>query len=157
MERMEKLVELLNKYAYEYYVLDEPTVADKEYDELYDELVALERQTGVVLPHSPTRKIGGEPIKQFVQHKHINKLYSLDKCNTFDGLREWSEKIKKQFPDAIYTLEYKLDGLTLCLTYENGAYTLASTRGNGEVGEEVTEQVRTIKSLPLQIDFKFYL
>ena len=77
MEKMEKLIEILNKYAYEYYVLDNPTVSDKEYDALYDQLVALEKQTGVVLPHSPTRKIGGDPIEKFNQHKHINKLYSL--------------------------------------------------------------------------------
>ena len=119
-ERMKELVKLLNKYAYQYYVLDEPT--------------------GIVLPDSPTRKIGGDPIKEFAPHKHIKKLYSLDKCNSYDELREWSEKIKKVAPDAVYTLEYKLDGLTLCLTYENGYFKGAATRGNGEVGEDVTAQ-----------------
>ncbi|MBR2971198.1 MAG: NAD-dependent DNA ligase LigA [Clostridia bacterium] len=155
MERMKELVALLNKYAYEYYVLDNPTVSDKEYDVLYDELVLLEKKTGVVLPDSPTLKVGGDPIKKFVEHKHINRLYSLDKCKTFDELIEWDDKLKKLFGGKIeYTLEYKLDGLTLCLTYENGNLVVASTRGNGSVGEDVTEQVKTIKSVPLSIPYK---
>lgn len=153
-ERMKELVKLLNKYAYQYYVLDEPTVADVQYDVLYNELSALEKETGIVLPDSPTRKIGGDPIKEFAPHKHIKKLYSLDKCNSYDELREWSEKIKKVAPDAVYTLEYKLDGLTLCLTYENGYFKGAATRGNGEVGEDVTAQVSTIKSIPLSVPYK---
>ena len=153
-ERMKELVKLLNKYAYQYYVLDEPTVADVQYDALYNELSALEKETGIVLPDSPTRKIGGDPIKEFAPHRHIKKLYSLDKCNSYDELREWSEKIKKVAPDAVYTLEYKLDGLTLCLTYENGYFKGAATRGNGEVGEDVTAQVSTIKSIPLSVPYK---
>lgn len=153
-ERMKELVKLLNKYAYQYYVLDEPTVADVQYDALYNELSALEKETGIVLPDSPTRKIGGDPIKEFAPHKHIKKLYSLDKCNSYDELCEWSEKIKKVAPDAVYTLEYKLDGLTLCLTYENGYFKGAATRGNGEVGEDVTAQVSTIKSIPLSVPYK---
>lgn len=153
-ERMKELVKLLNKYAYQYYVLDEPTVADVQYDALYNELSALEKETGIVLPDSPTRKIGGDPIKEFAPHKHIKKLYSLDKCNSYDELREWSENIKKVAPDAVYTLEYKLDGLTLCLTYENGYFKGAATRGNGEVGEDVTAQVSTIKSIPLSVPYK---
>lgn len=154
MDRMKQLVSLLNKYAYEYYVLDEPTVSDKEYDALYDELCSLEKQTGVTLPDSPTKKVGGEPLKDFAPHKHIRRLYSLDKCNSFDALREWDAKIKAVYPDCEYTLEYKLDGLTLCLTYRDGLFEGAATRGNGEVGEDVTAQVLTIKSIPLSIDYK---
>lgn len=154
MNRMKQLVSLLNKYAYEYYVLDEPTVSDKEYDALYDELCALEKQTGVTLPDSPTKKVGGEPLKDFAPHKHIRRLYSLDKCNSFDALREWDAKIKAVYPDCEYTLEYKLDGLTLCLTYRDGLFEGAATRGNGEVGEDVTAQVLTVKSIPLSIDYK---
>ena len=154
VERMKELVALLNKYGYEYYVLDEPTVSDKQYDELYNELLALEKTSGVILPDSPTRKVGGDPIKEFVPHIHLKRLYSLDKCNSFDELRSWDAKIKAIAPDAEYTLEYKLDGLTLCLTYENGLLTCASTRGNGEVGEDVTAQVRTIKSVPLSVQYK---
>ncbi len=154
MEKMKQLVDLLNDYAYKYYVLDEPVISDSQYDALYDELVALEKKLGVVLPYSPTKKIGGEPVKDFVPHKHINKLYSLDKCNSFDDLRAWDEKNRKAFGGAIdYTLEYKLDGLTLCLTYVDGLLECASTRGNGEVGEDVTAQVATIKSIPSLIEF----
>ncbi len=154
MDRMKELVALLNKYAYRYYVLDEPIVADKQYDELYNELLALEEKTGVRLPDSPTRRIGGDPIKEFRPHTHLHKLYSLDKCNSYDELRAWDEKIKKVAPETVYTLEYKLDGLTLCLTYDNGLFTGAATRGNGETGEDVTEQVLTIKSIPLSVPYK---
>lgn len=154
MDRMKELVELLNKYAYQYYVLDEPTVSDGEYDKLYDELLELEKSSGVVLPDSPTQKVGGEPLKEFIQHKHINRLYSLDKCNSFEQLREWDAKIKNTFPNVKYTLEYKLDGLTLCLTYEDGYFKGAATRGNGIIGEDVTQQVKTIKSIPLKIEYE---
>ncbi len=154
-DRMRELIDVLNKYAYEYYVLDMPTVSDKEYDALYDELIALEKATGRVYPDSPSLKVGGEPIKEFVQHKHINRLYSLDKCKTFEELIAWDDKLVKSFGGKIeYTLEYKLDGLTLCLTYENGNLSVAATRGNGTVGEDVTEQVKTIRSVPLSIPHK---
>ena len=153
-DRMCELVEKLNDLAYRYYVLDEPIVSDKEYDALYDELVALEKSTGVTLDDSPTKRVGGEPLKEFTQHKHINRLYSLDKCNTQDGLRAWFDKLTAAlgYPPEC-TLEYKLDGLTICLTYANGKLVTGSTRGNGEVGENVTEQVKTIKSVPLSISY----
>ncbi len=154
MQKMQELVKLLNKYGYEYYVLDEPTVSDKEYDALYNELLALEKETGTVLPDSPTKKIGGAPIKEFTPHTHLNKLYSLDKCNSYDELLSWDEKIKAVSPSAEYSLEYKLDGLTLCLTYDNGYFVSAATRGDGEVGEDVTAQVLTIKSVPLSVPYK---
>ena len=154
MNRMRELVDTLNEYAYHYYVLDEPVVSDKEYDALYDELVRLERASGNVLPDSPTRRVGGEPLKAFGQHRHLNRLYSLDKCNSYDELREWDAKVRKAAGGPVmYTLEYKLDGLTLCLTYENGLFVSAATRGNGEVGEDVTEQVRTIRSIPFRIPY----
>ena len=120
MNRMRELVDTLNEYAYRYYVLDEPVVSDKEYDALYDELVRLERASGNVLPDSPTQRVGGEPLKAFGQHRHLNRLYSLDKCNSYDELREWDAKVRKAAGGPVpYTLEYKLDGLTLCLTYES--------------------------------------
>lgn len=153
--RMKELVAMLNKYAYEYYVLDNPTISDKEYDVLYDELIALEKSTGTILSDSPSLRVGGEPIKEFNKHKHINRLYSLDKCKSFDELIAFDEKLQKAMGRKVeYTLEYKLDGLTLCLTYENGKLSVASTRGNGTVGEDVTEQVKTIKSVPLSIPHK---
>lgn len=154
MERMKELVEQLNKYAYEYYVLDNPTVSDKEYDRLYDELVALEKSTGEVLFDSPTRRVGGEPISSFKKHKHIQRLYSLDKATEYEQLLAFNKRINKENQDCEYTVEYKFDGLTICITYDEGKFVCASTRGNGVEGEDVTAQVLTIKSFPLAIDFK---
>lgn len=152
---MRELVDKLNELAYKYYVLDEPAVSDKEYDALYDALVAMEKATGITLADSPTKRVGGEPLKEFVPHTHINRLYSLDKCNSFEALRAWFDKIVVALGYApICTLEYKLDGLTICLTYRDGKLATGATRGNGEVGETVTEQVKTIKSVPLSIPYK---
>lgn len=151
MDRMKFLVDILNKYAHEYYVLDNPTVSDKEYDALYDELVALEKQTGTVLFNSPTRRVGGEPISAFKKHEHIERLYSLDKATTSEGICSFDKKIREVSEDVVYTVEYKFDGLTICLTYEDGKFVRATTRGNGVVGEDVTAQVLTIKSYPLEI------
>ena len=151
MDRMKFLVDILNKYAHEYYVLDNPTVSDKEYDALYDELVALEKQTGAVLFNSPTRRVGGEPISAFKKHEHIERLYSLDKATTKEGIYSFDKKIKELGEDVVYTVEYKFDGLTICLTYEDGKFVRATTRGNGVVGEDVTAQVLTVKSYPLEI------
>lgn len=153
-KRMRELVDTLNKYAYEYYVLDNPSVPDREYDKLYDELQILEGETGVREQDSPTRRVGGEPISAFKKHEHIYRLYSLDKCVTEDELSAFDERVRKVVPDPTYTVEYKFDGLTMCLTYENGLFVRATTRGNGIVGEDVTEQALTIKSFPLKIDRK---
>lgn len=151
---MRELVDTLNKYAYEYYVLDNPSVPDREYDKLYDELQILEGETGVREQDSPTRRVGGEPISAFKKHEHIYRLYSLDKCVTEDELSAFDERVRKVVPDPTYTVEYKFDGLTMCLTYENGLFVRATTRGNGIVGEDVTAQALTIKSFPLKIDRK---
>ncbi len=154
-KRMRELVDLLNKYAYEYYVLDNPTVSDGEYDKLYDELCALEKQTGVVLFDSPTKRVGGEPISAFEKHVHIERLYSLDKATSKEELTAFFERIMKSsqtFPE--FTVEYKFDGLTICLTYDKGKFVRATTRGNGEVGEDVTAQVLTIKTFPLTIEYQ---
>lgn len=154
INRKRELVDILNKYAYEYYVLDNPTVSDKEYDKLYDELVALEKQDGVVLFDSPTKRVGGQPISAFKKHNHIEKLYSLDKATSEEEIYAFEKRINKDNEQIQYTVEYKFDGLTICLTYENGNYVCASTRGNGVQGEDVTAQVLTIKSFPLTIDYK---
>lgn len=155
MDRMKELVALLNRYGYEYYVLDNPTVSDGEYDKLYDELKLLESSTGVILPDSPTHRVGGEPISSFQKHRHIERLYSLDKAVTKEQLSGFVDKIlKSENPDTKYTVEYKFDGLTMCLTYNNGYFVRATTRGNGEVGEDVTAQVKTIKTFPLSIPYK---
>ena len=138
-KRMRELVDTLNKYAYEYYVLDNPSVPDREYDKLYDELQILEGETGVREQDSPTRRVGGEPISAFTKHEHIHRLYSLDKCVTEEELSAFDERVRRVVSDPTYTVEYKFDGLTMCLTYENGLFVRATTRGNGVVGEDVLE------------------
>ena len=152
--RMRELVDTLNRYGYEYYVLDNPSVPDREYDKLYDELKSLESETGERFQDSPTRRVGGDPISSFLKHEHIHRLYSLDKCVTDGELGSFDERVRKIVPDPEYTVEYKFDGLTMCLTYENGEFVRATTRGNGIVGEDVTAQALTIKSFPLKIDRK---
>ncbi|MBE5754235.1 MAG: NAD-dependent DNA ligase LigA [Clostridiales bacterium] len=152
--RMRELVDVLNKYAHEYYVLDNPTVSDKEYDKLYDELVRLEKETGVVLFDSPTKRVGGEPIAAFKKHKHIERLYSLDKATSEEEIYAFEKRINKEGKKIDYTVEYKFDGLTICLTYDQGKFVCATTRGNGVEGEDVTAQVLTVKSFPLIISYK---
>ena len=154
MKTQRELTDILNRWAHEYYVLDNPSVSDKEYDALYDELKRMEAESGEVYPDSPTRRVGGDPIEAFVRHNHIARLYSLDKSVTDEEMRAFLTRVSKAAGgDAAYTVEYKFDGLTVCLTYENGEFVRATTRGNGVVGEDVTAQVLTIKSYPLRISY----
>ena len=150
---MRELVDILNRWAYEYYVLDNPSVEDREYDKLYDELKELERESGVVLSDSPTRRVGGEPVKAFQKHTHIARLYSLDKAVTDDELNAFFTRVGKA-GDTEFTVEYKYDGLTVCLTYEKGEFVRATTRGNGVEGEDVTQQILTVHSFPLKISYQ---
>ncbi|MCM3493391.1 NAD-dependent DNA ligase LigA [Paenibacillus lactis] len=164
-EQMEKLIAELNRYNYHYYTLDQPLVSDKEYDALYDQLVALERETGVTLPDSPTQRVGGEILKGFTPHRHLAPLWSLDKAQNIEQLRTWHDRVVRlvndyntknpgsPLPPPCYALELKFDGLTLNLTYQNGKLIQASTRGNGVVGEGILSQVKTIKSVPLTIPY----
>ncbi len=155
MDRKRELVDILNKWAHEYYVLDKPTVSDKEYDALYDELRLLEEQSGEIYPDSPTRRVGGEPIKGFEKHTHIARLFSLDKAVSEEELRAFLTRVDKGADgEKTYTVEYKFDGLTVCLTYDKGQFVRATTRGNGVVGEDVTAQVLTVKSFPLKIAYQ---
>lgn len=154
-KRMAELVEMLNEYAYQYYTLDNPTVADVEYDRLYDELVELEKQLGYALDNSPTKRVGDVTLKGFNTVRHLGRLYSLDKCQSKESLSAWLNKLIKfcgYMPKC--SLEYKFDGLTINLLYNEGKLQRAATRGNGIDGEEVTEQVKTIKCVPLSIDYK---
>lgn len=164
-KRIDELVEKLNDYAYYYYTLDDPKVSDKEYDELYDELLELEKETEYVLDESPTQRVGDKPLDKFEKHDHKSQLWSLDKAQSFDELRKWDERVDKlikeyngsseeKLPEKKYILEYKFDGLTINLTYENGLLTQGATRGNGETGEAILPQIKTIKSIPLKIDYK---
>ncbi len=154
LQKQNELAKTLNVWAREYYELDNPSVSDAEYDKLYAELQALERESGVVLDNSPTRRVGGEPIKEFVRHEHIARLFSLDKSVTKDELIAFFTRIEKTATNPEYTVEYKFDGLTCCLTYDKGKFVRATTRGNGIVGEDVTAQVLTIPSFPLEIDYQ---
>lgn len=154
-DRMKELVEKLNKYAALYYEQDEPEISDAEYDALYDELRALEESEGYSLKNSPTHRVGGAPQKKFAQSKHLLRLYSLDKCKTREELADWYDRvIKAAGKEPELTAEYKFDGLTLNILYENGALVKAATRGDGTVGEEVTAQVKTISGVPRNISYK---
>ena len=154
LERMKQLIEEINYHNYNYYSLDNPTISDAEWDKLYDELLLLESKTGVVLENSPSKRVGGAILDSFKKYHHEVQLYSLEKCNTFDRLKEWTLDIQKKDQNAQFFVEYKYDGLTVSLTYENGVLVNGATRGNGSVGEDVTEQVKTIRTVPLTIDYK---
>lgn len=154
MEEMKQLVDLLNKYAYDYYVLDKPTISDGEYDKLYDKLSKMEKETGVILPNSPTQRVGDVVLENFQKVEHKVRLYSLDKCQSLQELNSWVSSMQQKSNKQKFTLEYKFDGLTIVCTYKNGLFVSAATRGNGQVGEDVTAQVKTIKSVPLKIEYK---
>ena len=155
MDRQRQITDQLNRWAHEYYVLDKPTVSDSEYDKLYDELKALEAESGVVFEDSPTKRVGGEPIKAFKSHEHIARLFSLDKSVSEEELKAFITRVEKAAGTGThYTVEYKFDGLTVCLTYNEGQFVRATTRGNGIVGEDVTAQVLTIRSFPLSIPYQ---
>lgn len=154
--RQRELTELLARYAAAYYEQDAPLVSDQEYDALYDELAALERASGVSLPGSPVRRVGGAPQGGFLPHTHLARLWSMDKVRTAGGLREWAARARRLAADLgepQFALEYKFDGLTVNLTYEGGRLVTGATRGNGVTGETITAQVRTIRSLPERIPF----
>lgn len=160
-KRIEELVEELNRYSYEYYALDNPTVTDKEYDTKYDELKKLEKEENYVLPYSPTLRVGDVVLEGFSKYTHKARLWSMDKAQTIQEIIDWHNRNKKfvedmrakgeDLPDLKYVLTKKFDGLTINLTYnEDGILETAATRGTGAIGENVTAQVKTIKSIPLK-------
>lgn len=158
-QRIRELVDKLNEYSKAYYVLDAPKISDKEYDELYDELLRLEEQSGIILPDSPTQRVGGDPLPCFEPHTHIHRLWSLDKVRTREDLIDWGRRVERlaesqHLPRVKYALEYKFDGLTINLTYKGGRLMTGATRGNGTVGEDITPQIKTIRTVPLTIPFK---
>jgi len=153
-KRMEELIKEIEIHNRNYYELDNPTISDIEYDKLYYELVDLEKELNLVLPNSPTQRVGGDVLSGFKKKVHEVRLYSLNKVRSTEELDKWIHDMKEYAPDTIFTLEYKFDGLQLVIEYEDGKYKSATTRGNGMVGEDVTAQVKTIRSLPLEIPFK---
>lgn len=155
LSRMKELIGTLNEWARLYYEEDAPVVSDAEYDKLYDELRTLEAEEGYSLKNSPTHRVGGAPKGKFEQSTHLLRLYSLDKCQSKEEFAEWCSRLVKTvgyFPKL--TCEYKFDGLTLNILYNNGELIQAATRGNGTVGEIVTDQVNTIRHLPKTIAYK---
>ncbi|CBZ05156.1 NAD-dependent DNA ligase LigA [Clostridium botulinum] len=163
LEKMKELVEELNQYAYEYYVLDNPSISDKEYDLKYDELVILEKKTEVTLPYSPTQRVGDKILGEFSKYTHKGRLWSLDKAQNMEQLIEWHNrnlKVIEQYnsmsedklPELRYIVTKKFDGLTVNCTYdENGILIKSATRGTGIIGEDITAQIKTIKTVPLKI------
>ncbi|OFR13611.1 NAD-dependent DNA ligase LigA [Streptococcus sp. HMSC072G04] len=148
--RMKELVELLNRYAYEYYTKDAPSVSDSEYDQLYRELVELETaHPDEILPESPTHRVGGVVLKGFTKYQHQYPLYSLQDAFSREELEAFDQRVRKEFPSISYVCELKIDGLSISLTYENGVLVTGATRGDGSVGEDITENLKRVKDIPL--------
>lgn len=147
----EKLKELLNKYSYEYYVLDEPSVTDYEYDMLLRKLIKMEEENpAIIAPDSPSQKVGGKILKGFESVVHAVKMQSLQDAFSEDEIRDFDKRVKAVCPNAEYTVEPKIDGLSVSLEYENSLLVRGSTRGDGQVGEDVTNNLKTVKSIPLK-------
>ena len=149
---MSELVSLLNRYAHEYYTKDAPSVSDSEYDQLYRELVSLEEQyPDEILPESPTHRVGGKVLDGFEKYQHQYPLYSLQDAFSRAELVAFDERVRKEFPDASYLCELKIDGLSISLAYENGILVAGATRGDGSIGENITENLKRVKDIPLTL------
>lgn len=152
-KRMKELVGLLNRYAKEYYTEDSPSVSDSEYDRLYRELVDLEKAyPDDILADSPTHRVGGLVLDGFEKYQHEYPLYSLQDAFSRAELDEFDHRVKSVFPDATYMAELKIDGLSISLIYENGQLQVGATRGDGLVGENITENVKRVRDIPLQLE-----
>ena len=153
VQRIESLVDRLNKYAHEYYVLDTPSVPDAEYDKLFHELVRLEEEhPDLVLRHSPTKRVGGEPLEGFEKVEHEIPMLSLGNAFNDQDLKDFHRRVTNGLNEEVeYICELKIDGLAIALTYEDGQFVLGSTRGDGRVGENITSNLRTVRSVPLTI------
>ena len=150
--RMSELVTLLNRYAHEYYTKDTPSVSDSEYDQLYRELVSLEEKyPNDILPDSPTHRVGGKVLDGFEKYQHQYPLYSLQDAFSREELEAFDERVRKEFPGAIYLCELKIDGLSISLSYENGILVAGATRGDGSIGENITENLKRVKDIPLTL------
>lgn len=159
LQRMRELIDKLNEASRRYYDQNESDISDDEWDAMYAELRKLEEKTGERMADSPTRRVGGAVMEGFEQHRHIARLWSMDKAQSEDEILAWAQRCEKQTNDAgglpknSYCVEYKLDGLTVNLTYDGGKLVQAATRGNGEVGEAILPQAMTIRTIPLTIPF----
>lgn len=159
LQRMRELIDKLNEASRRYYDQNESDISDDEWDAMYAELRRLEENTGERMADSPTRRVGGTVMEGFEQHRHIARLWSMDKAQSEEEILAWAQRCEKQTNDAgglpknSYCVEYKLDGLTVNLTYDGGKLVQAATRGNGEVGEAILPQAMTIRTIPLTIPF----
>ena len=154
-ERMKELVELLNRYATEYYTSDNPSVSDSEYDRLYRELVELEKaHPEQVLPESPTHRVGGKILDGFEKYSHQYPLYSLQDAFSREELDAFDARVRKELDDVTYICELKIDGLSISLTYEQGIFVAGATRGDGSIGENITENLKRVKDIPLSLPEK---
>ena len=154
-ERMKELVELLNRYATEYYTSDNPSVSDSEYDRLYRELVELEKaHPDQVLPESPTHRVGGKILDGFEKYSHQYPLYSLQDAFSREELDAFDARVRKELDDVTYICELKIDGLSISLTYEQGLFVAGATRGDGSIGENITENLKRVKDIPLSLPEK---
>ena len=154
-ERMKELVELLNRYATEYYTSDNPSVSDSEYDRLYRELVELEKaHPDQVLPESPTHRVGGKILDGFEKYSHQYPLYSLQDAFSREELDAFDARVRKELDDVTYICELKIDGLSISLTYEQGIFVAGATRGDGSIGENITENLKRVKDIPLSLSEK---
>ncbi|MGT2771830.1 NAD-dependent DNA ligase LigA [Streptococcus marimammalium] len=153
--QMKQLVDQLNHYAKEYYTNDSPSISDADYDKLYRQLVELEKKhPELVLPNSPTHRVGGVLLEAFEKYEHRYPLFSLQDAFSREELDVFDERIKEKFPNASYVAELKIDGLSISLTYMNGVLEVGATRGDGQVGENITENLKRIKDIPLTINSK---
>ncbi|MDQ1300443.1 MAG: ligase, partial [Chloroflexota bacterium] len=156
-ERLEALRATIRYHAYRYYALDDPTVSDAEYDALWRELVALESaHPELITPDSPTQRVPGAPSERFAKVRHPAPILSLANAFGVAELNAWRDRFLKLLPEELqgeipYVVEPKIDGLSVVLTYEAGRFVLGATRGDGEVGEEITANLRTVKAVPLRI------
>ena len=154
-ERMNELVALLNRYATEYYTSDNPSVSDSEYDRLYRELVELEAAyPDQVLADSPTHRVGGKVLDGFEKYSHQYPLYSLQDAFSREELEAFDARVRKELPQPTYICELKIDGLSISLTYEKGILVAGATRGDGSVGENITENLKRVKDVPLTLPEK---
>ena len=154
VNKMKELIAQINKHNYNYYVLDNPTISDSEYDKLYYSLVDLEKENNFILPFSPTQRVGDTILEGFQKRKHEVNLYSLNKVRDYADLESWVNDMNRLTGGTEFSVEYKFDGLQLVIEYNNGEFVCATTRGNGSIGEDVSAQVKTIKTVPLSIEYK---
>lgn len=154
LERLNEIKKLLNKYNHEYYVLDKPTVSDQEYDRLMQELISIETDNPQWLTSdSPSQRVGGEVLDGFKKITHQRMMLSLGNGFNEDDIRAFDERVHERVSSVEYVCELKIDGLSVSLVYQNGSLLYGATRGDGTIGEDITHNVKTIKSIPLSIDY----